>query len=113
MNRTLGIAVGFAVIVAGLLSIASEPAGAQAGAISGYVVPRTPWGDPDLQGNLTNLYETGTPLEKPDAFAGRRMEDVTKEEVRAERERIEKRAIERRLNAPGVQGGTPEIFLDA
>ena len=30
--------------------------------------PRTPWGDPDLQGNYTNLYENGTPLERPEGI---------------------------------------------
>ena len=30
-----------------------------------YTPPRTPWGDPDLQGNYTNVYENGTPLERP------------------------------------------------
>ena len=46
-----------------------------------YVVPRTPWGDPDFQGNYTNVYEDGTPLERPEQFAGRRLEDVNGEEL--------------------------------
>jgi hypothetical protein len=40
------------------------------------VDPRTPWGDPDLQGNYTNVYEQATPLERPDELAGRRLEDL-------------------------------------
>ena len=36
-----------------------------------YKAPRTPWGDPDIQGNYTNLTETGTPLERPKEFEGR------------------------------------------
>ena len=39
-------------------------------------IPRTPWGDPDLQGNFTNVYEQATPLERPDELAGRRLEDI-------------------------------------
>ena len=46
-----------------------------------YVAPRTPWGDPDLQGNYTNKYEQGTPLERPEEFVGRRVEDVRGEEL--------------------------------
>jgi hypothetical protein len=46
------------------------PAGAQTKA------PRTPWGDPDLQGTYTNTYEASTHLEKPKEFEGRRLEDV-------------------------------------
>jgi hypothetical protein len=49
----------------------------------GYRAPRTPWGDPDLQGNYTNKYEQSTPLERPDAFAGRRRDDVTGAELTA------------------------------
>jgi hypothetical protein len=46
-----------------------------------YVSPRTPWGDPNLQGNYTNKYEQSTPLERPEAFVGRRVEDVTGAEL--------------------------------
>ena len=40
-----------------------------------WSVPRTPWGDPDLQGTYTNSHEFGTPLEQPPELAGRRLED--------------------------------------
>jgi hypothetical protein len=30
-----------------------------------YVVPHTPWGDPDLQGVFTNSDESQTPMERP------------------------------------------------
>jgi hypothetical protein len=46
-----------------------------------YVAPRTPWGDPNLQGDYTNKYEQSTPFERPAAFAGRRIEDVTGAEL--------------------------------
>lgn len=62
----------------------SRPAGAGA-------VPRTPWGDPDLQGTYTNKYEQSTPLERPKGFEGRRVEDIKGEEltrVLQERQRI-------------------------
>jgi hypothetical protein len=48
-----------------------------------YRAPRTPWGDPDLQGNYTNKYEQSTPLERPDEFAGRRRDDITGAELAA------------------------------
>ncbi len=48
-----------------------------------YHAPRTPWGDPDLQGNYTNKYEQSTPLERPEQFAGRRREDITGAELTA------------------------------
>jgi hypothetical protein len=46
-----------------------------------WKAPRTAWGDPDLQGNLTNLYEDGTPLERPKEFDGRALDDVKGEEL--------------------------------
>jgi hypothetical protein len=66
------------------------PPGARAGAVatrgttpSTYRMPRTPWGDPDLQGTYTNKYETSTPFERPKEFEGRRIEDVTPAELAA------------------------------
>jgi hypothetical protein len=48
-------------------------------------VPRTPWGEPDLQGIWTSGY-IETPLERPDQFGGR--EFLTDDEVRKELERL-------------------------
>ena len=45
-----------------------------------YTAPRTPWGHPDLQGTYSNDDETGTPMERPAQFEGRRQEDLTPEE---------------------------------
>src|SRR5262245_33205268 len=42
---------------------------------------RTPWGDPDLQGNYTNKYEYGTPFERPAEFEGRRLDDLSAKEL--------------------------------
>ena len=51
-------------------------------AAAGQTTPRTPWGDPDLQGTYTN--KTTTPLQRPENLANR--EFLTEEEV-ANRER--------------------------
>src|SRR5215470_20307024 len=58
-----------------------------------YVPPRTPWGDPDLQGWFSNLSEDGTPLERPDRFAGRRLEDIKGEELAAIKRETQQRTI--------------------
>jgi hypothetical protein len=60
-----------------------------------YTAPRTPWGDPDLQGNFTNVYESGTPLERPDEFAGRTLEEVRGEELATIKRQIQQRTVER------------------
>jgi hypothetical protein len=48
-------------------------------------VPRTPWGDPDFQGNYTNLSEAGTPMERPKEFEGRSLNDIPPMSARASR----------------------------
>lgn len=59
-----------------LIAIALASAGATVWSAPPYSPPRTPWGDPDLQGTYTNKYEQSTPLERPAELAGRRVEDV-------------------------------------
>jgi hypothetical protein len=46
-----------------------------------WKTPRTPWGDPDLRGVFSNGDEYTTPLERPDRFAGRRLEDIKGQEL--------------------------------
>ena len=46
-----------------------------------YRSPKTSWGDPDIAGNYTNIDEVATPLERPNEFAGRRLEDIKGEEL--------------------------------
>src|ERR1051326_6282801 len=60
-----------------------------------YKTPRRPWGDPDFQGNFTNLYEAGTPLERPEQFAGKKLSDVTADELRAFKKKIQDDTIQR------------------
>ena len=61
--------------------------------VSGQGAPRTPWGDPDIQGTYTNTYENGTPLERPNEFAGRKLEDIKGEELAALRKKIQERTV--------------------
>jgi hypothetical protein len=60
----------------------ASPGKQKASAKAAYTAPRTPWGDPDLQGNYTNKYEQGTPFERPDEFAGRKIEDLKGDELK-------------------------------
>jgi hypothetical protein len=61
----------------------------------GYKAPRTPWGDPDIQGSYTNLTEAGTPLEKPKEFEGRNLSDIKGDELK----KIKREAAERTIKA--------------
>jgi hypothetical protein len=46
-----------------------------------WTPPRTPWGDPDLEGSYNNTDESGTPFERPAEFEGKRVEDVSAAEL--------------------------------
>ena len=59
-----------------------------------WTPPKTAWGDPDLQGSFTNVSENGTPLERPDQFSGRRLDDIKGEELAAIKQAAQKRTIE-------------------
>ena len=48
-----------------------------------YEPSRTSWGDPLIEGVYTNSDESLTPFERPDELAGRRLEDITGEELEA------------------------------
>lgn len=72
--------------------------------------PRTPWGDPDLQGIWTNA--TLTPLERPAELAGKSW--LTPDEA----SELERTTLERRIradgtSAPGTVGGYNQVWLDA
>ena len=89
-----------------------------------YTAPRTAWGHPDMQGWFSNLSENGTPLEKPAQFAGRNLEDITGEELRAIKQAAQNRTIESfagPLHAPEdwwqkdlnmVKGGQAWLIVD-
>jgi hypothetical protein len=99
-----------AVLVAGRTSLASfvriaEAAGqgtqSPSGAASTWTPPRTPWGEPDLQG-IWNI-ETITPLERPKEFAGR--EFLTAEEAAA----LERQVAQSRVDRP-PRAGDPGTY---
>jgi hypothetical protein len=72
MNKSL-MASAIALTLCGLVSLAAAD----------WKAPRTPWGEPDLQGTWTSQPELGVPFERPVAFGTRQL--VTDEEF-AQRE---------------------------
>ncbi len=104
----MAIAVTSPAPVAGVAGAGQEPpkrpkAGAKAEAGRSYVPPRTPWGDPNLQGNFTNKYEQSTPFERPPEFKGRRVEDVTGAELADLLEKRQRQVIERAAGVGPLQ----------
>jgi hypothetical protein len=79
-------------------------AASPASASRGYAVPRTPWGDPDLQGIYNNSNESGIPMERPAEFAGRDVRSITTEEMTRLMEARRKRA----LTSAETIGGTAD-----
>jgi hypothetical protein len=75
-------AVAMVMAVVSLTSIRGHAAQAAARpappvkAVTAWTPPRMPWGDPDISGNFTNVYEEATPLERPDELAGVARSDV-------------------------------------
>jgi hypothetical protein len=83
MRRRLFIVV--TALVASLFMVSSEA--------QRWTPPRTPWGDPDLQGTFANDNEYATPLERPEEFAGRRLSDLTSAELAAMRRTAQDRMV--------------------
>jgi hypothetical protein len=88
------VSCALAVIVAtssiaaqGSSSSRAKPA-ASAKAAKLWTAPRTPWGDPDLQGVFTNNDESGIPLERPKTFEGRTLAEVSEQGGRAGQSRV-------------------------
>jgi hypothetical protein len=60
--------------------MAQPPAGTRDGAAT-WTVPRTSWGDPNLEGIYTNKDENNTPFERPAELAGKRLSDFGEKEM--------------------------------
>jgi hypothetical protein len=70
----------------------------------GYVVPKTPWGDPDLQGIWSSDEEASVPFERPINGVKDVVEDSELEELLAEREKQRRDSAE---TVGGITGAGP------
>jgi hypothetical protein len=59
--------------MAAVLAACNGEPGAGLAADAGYVVPRTAWGDPDLEGMWPIDKLNGTPVQRPESFGERRL----------------------------------------
>jgi hypothetical protein len=73
-------------LAAGFAGCGREPAAGPSPAAGAYAVPRTPWGDPDLQGMWPIDKLNGTPVQRPESFGDRRY--LTDEEYAERVERL-------------------------
>jgi hypothetical protein len=91
--------------VAGVAGTENVKAFIAAHMTKGFVPPKTPWGDPLIQGNFTTKDEANTPFERPAEWAGRKMEDITGKEFAAAVAKRQQDAVER---LPFAGGGVAE-----
>ncbi len=95
-----------------LAAQAPAPSGAKAAKVEKYTPPRTPWGDPDLQGVFTNNDESGIPLERPNQFEGKKLEDVSESELEQLRAQREEQRVAVAPNLGGVPGTNPVHWFE-
>ena len=107
MRKTL-VAIGIAAAALTPLAALAQTAPAPSGASSKkWTTPRTPWGEPDLEGTYSN--RTITPFERPATVGGR--EFFTAEEAAA----LEKRAQEQSGDegrSKGTRGDVERAYND-
>lgn len=86
------------VAAAAMFALTPEPAAGQASksstpakaATKAWTQPKTPWGDPDIQGTWTSDDCIGTPLQRPDQF-GTRL-NLTEQEIAQRQGNIDRQA---------------------
>ena len=79
---------------------------------STWTAPKTPWGDPDVQGFFTNNDESGIPLERPDGFEGKGLDEVTDQELAELTEERNQRAEDRAALLGGLPGSNPVHWFE-
>src|SRR5262252_8982162 len=78
-----------------------------------YTVPRTPWGDPDLQGKWPSTHMVGVPVQRDEKLGTRNVlndEEFADREARAARQTEQDNAdfdIESAKSTPGGEVGGP------
>jgi hypothetical protein len=68
---------------------------------SSYAPPKTPWGDPDIQGGYSNVNENGMPFEKPGNLASRQVGEIDDSELAELNKERNERAL---ASAAGIGG---------
>ena len=110
MKRTTIFHVFFVVAFASIAALplaGQAPAGSKTGAGAGsWSHPRTPWGDPDLQGTWTTDDHIGVPVERP-AELGTKL-FLTEQEWAAREAQQKLQAAKAPAGAPGATVGPPD-----
>jgi hypothetical protein len=111
MNRGM-VAVAATLLAAVLTpSIAAQsPAEQVAPKAPGYVVPRTPWGDPDLEGIWPSIDMVRVPMERSRQYGTRVL--MTADEHAIEEKREEERIVRMARDGAGGATGAPGHWVE-
>jgi hypothetical protein len=77
--------------------------------VRGYVPPKTAWGDPQIAGAYTNSDESGIPFERPAEFDGRKVGDITPEQLAAMVKQRQDQTVERTPGLSEFPGATSPL----
>ena len=77
--------------------------------VQGYVPPKTAWGDPQLAGAYTNSDESGIPFERPAEFDGKKVADVTPEQLAVIVKQRQEQTVERTPGLSEFPGATSPL----
>src|SRR6188472_1291705 len=77
-----------------------------------YALPKTPWGDPNIAGVFTNNDESGIPIERPNQFEGKQLEDVSEGELQQLRDQRETQRVAAAPNLGGIPGTNPVHWFE-
>ena len=88
------------------------PAAKPAARAKAYTAPKTPWGDPNIAGVFTNNDESGIPIERPNQFEGKQLEDVSEGELQQLRDQRETQRVAAAPNLGGIPGTNPVHWFE-
>jgi len=77
--------------------------------VKGYVPPKTAWGDPQIAGAYTNSDESGIPFEKPAQFDGKKLADVSPDQLAAMVKQRQDQTVERTPGLSEFPGATSPL----
>jgi hypothetical protein len=93
VHALFGVATAIVLSVAGAsLDAQAPPAADHSGAVKNYSPPRTPWGDPDLQGIWPGIKLVGVPMQRDASFGTRNW--LTDEEFKRRQAAAERQAAQ-------------------
>ena len=108
--RRVAIAIAMLCASAGL-AVAQTP-GPPKKIVKTYVPPKTVWGDPNIAGVYTNNDESGIPLERPNQFEGKKLDDVSEGELQQLRDQREVQRTAAAPNLGGIPGTNPVHWFE-